>query len=291
MNFLLLGASGLLGRHLHSALLASDHSVIALTHPELDIRDSALCTEVLDKVNPEVVINAAAFCSFDGCERDSEHSRQVNLEAPLWWSEECAKRGVRLVLFSSDYIFDGEKKDPYGEEDPASPLNVYGHHKAALESSLKNVPTNLIFRPAWIFGIRGKTFMSLMPDLFCTREQLEVASGKLGSCLHAADGARTIIKMAEGGHSGLWNLVHAGATSWEEFANECLLEMRARGYPVRCDSIITRPFEHLASGCGQRPRYSVLNTCKLDGLPGIALPPWRIGLRGFLDSWAAEKGI
>lgn len=291
MKFLLLGASGLMGRYLHAALKTSNDSVLALSHQALDIRNQSLCQKILDKERPDVVINAAAFCSFDGCEREPELSRQVNLEAPRFLSQECAKRAIRLVLFSSDYIFDGKLNKPYLEEDRPSPLSIYGQHKAALETELQHIPTNLILRPAWIFGAGGKTFMSLMPDLFCQHEQIEVASGKMGSCLHAADGASTIIKLAARGVHGVWNLVHPGATSWEEFASRCLEKMRRRGYPVKCQKVIPRPFTTLtSSSSAQRPAYSVLDTSKLDSLTELALPPWQTGLQNFLDRWATEKG-
>lgn len=289
MNVLLLGAGGLLGRHLHAALEQNDCTVVSLNHEQCDICDSSLPGRLLDDSRPDVVINTAAFCSFDGCELNPDISRRVNLEAPLRWSELCARRGIRLVLFSSDYIFDGGKMRPYLEEDEPSPLSVYGCHKAQLESDLKDVPTNLVLRPAWIFGLGGRTFMSLLPDLLCEKECLEVASGKAGSCLHAADGARGVVQMVLSGQAGLWNFVHRGATSWEEFARECLQEMQRRNLPVKCAKIQPRPFELLSKTTGQRPAYSVLDTTKLDSSPVGGLPTWKEGLNHYLDRWVAER--
>lgn len=274
-----------MGRHLRAALELRRHEVFAFVHEELDICDKEKSLWALEQIRPDAVVNAAAYCSFDGCERDEEHSRRVNLEAPLWWSEECAKRGIRLVLFSSDYIFDGTQRQPYTEEDPPNPLNVYGRHKAELESRARQVETNLIFRPSWIFGLDGKTFMSMLPRLFCELIHLEVASGKIGTCLHAADGAKAVVELLEQGKNGVWNLVHPGETSWEEFAEECLHEMRNRGLPVICRGIEKIPFEELFTTTGKRPVYSALDISKTQSALQHPLPDWRTGLRNYLTVW------
>jgi dTDP-4-dehydrorhamnose reductase len=284
MKLLVLGAGGLLGRHVVEEARRRKIDLLGLTHRQLDLTDEKGSVHFLDSFRPDVVINTAALCDFAACERDPSASQRINLEAPLWWSQQSRRRGFQLVLFSSDYIFDGKKSTPYTEEDPPAPLNVYGHHKAALEQAIGPHGPELICRPAWIFGLGGKTFMSLLPRLLQEKSELQVASGKQGSCLHALTGARAVLDLVSLQANGIYNLVHPGTTSWEDFAALCWQELQQRGRHPACQKITPIPFEQLTtqtSTTGQRPSYSVLAPDKLLRQIG-PLPSWQDALRAFL---------
>jgi dTDP-4-dehydrorhamnose reductase len=124
--------------------------------------------------------------------------------------------------------------------------------------------------------------MSLLPDLFLKQETLRIAAGKTGSCLYAPDAARSIRLLLEGGHTGLFNLVNEGCTSWEEFARECLQQMKALGQSPACREILETPYEQLGAHGAKRPRHSSLSIEKL----ATAIPPgprpWREALHDFL---------
>lgn len=284
MKVLILGAGGLMGRHLVRECERRGMKYRALGHQELDITDKRAGEQAVEEFLPEVVINAAARCDFAACEREPEASRRTNLEAPLWWSALGRQRGFQLVLFSSDYIFSGRKQEPYSEESVPEPLSVYGAHKAALEQAIGGEGPELILRTAWIFGCGGKTFMSLLPRLLQERESVSVASGKLGSCLHAATGAAAVLGLLQQGAVGLFNLVHPGVTSWEEFAELCLEELRRMGKRPACREIVRVPFQNLLQAeetPGRRPEYSVLNPAKVIERVG-PLPDWQEGLKSYL---------
>ncbi len=285
----ILGASGLLGSHVYRRCLQGHVPHEALTHEGLDITDVQSSLDFLDTHCPDVVVNCAAFCSFQGCEDDPVRSEAVNLVAPCRWADECARRGIMMVHFSSDYIFDGCLNRPYREEDAPNPLSVYARHKVGCERHFAKHPGHLVLRISWLFGRGGRTFLSMLPDLLMARESLTVASGKRGACLHAAYAADVIIELIERGVSGLVNLVHEGGTSWEEFARACLEELHSRGLNPACREIIEEPYQELlSSNSARRPAYSVLDVGKLASLLGCPVKPWREGLRDYLELCASN---
>jgi dTDP-4-dehydrorhamnose reductase len=256
------------------------HEVSALTHAEADITDAAKLDELFSR-SWDAVINAAAICNFDACEKDPEGTARVNRDAPLDLARRCAKNGALFAQFSSDYVFDGKIDRALTESDKPSPISVYGEQKAALEREIPRLcPRSLVVRLSWLYGLGGKTFMSLLPDLLSQKESLEVASGKKGGCLYAADAAVWIERLVSSGRTGLFNLVNRGETSWEEFTRLCAEHM---GLPET--KIRQVPYEDIGPDWSKRPRYSCLDAAKL----GIALPPgprpWTEALDSFLAEW------
>jgi dTDP-4-dehydrorhamnose reductase len=285
MRVLLFGSGGLLGRYLAKEFAAPGNQLLALTHDEADITDTAKL-EGLFAESWDVVINAAAVCDFDSCENDPDTTKRVNRDAPLDLARRCAANNSLFVQYSSDYIFEGTGNKPLAEDDVPSPLSVYGHQKADLEKLVPQIcPLSLVLRLSWLYGAGGRTFMSKMPDLLMAQESLRTAAGKKGSCLYAADGAFWTKRLVEAGQTGLFNLVNEGETSWEEFARECLQQMQILGLDPCCKSIEEIPYEELGPGWRKRPRYSCLDTAKL----ARALPPgprpWKAALGAFLSEW------
>lgn len=294
MKTLLFGAGGLLGRHVQHEWALQGRDLTALSHAEADITDAAHMDEVFGRPW-DVVINAAAVCDFDACENDPGGTGRVNLEAPLALARRCAAQGSLFVQFSSDYVFDGKKDRLWSEEDEPRPLSAYGEQKAALEAEVpKLCPRSLVLRISWLYGSGGRTFMSLLPELLATRDELRVASGKRGRCLWAGDAAAWVALLAGAGCTGLCNLVNDGDTSWEEFAAACRDLMVADGREVRCGRIEEVPFAGLGVHGGKRPKYSCL------GLERISreFPPgprsWREALAAWLHgekSFAAPRSL
>ena len=285
MKILLFGSGGLLGGYLAKAFATPGNRLAALTHCEADITD-ARKLDLLFREPWDAVINAAAVCDFDGCERDPEGTTRVNRDAPLNLARRCAASGALFVQYSSDYVFDGAGNKPLGEEDASSPLSVYGHQKADLEKLVPGLcPRSLVLRLSWLYGVGGKTFMSKMPDLFAAQESLRTAAGKKGSCLYAADGALWTKRLVETGQTGLFNLVNGGETSWEEFARECRQQMEVLGFAPAGRRIEEVPYEELGPGWRKRPRYSCLDTAKLARVLPPGPRPWREALEEFLAEW------
>ena len=292
MMILLLGAGGLLGRYLSREF--SGHDLTALTHQEADITDAARL-DVLFTKPWDAVINAAAVCDFDACEKDPAGTGRVNRDAPLDLARRCAAQGALFVQYSSDYAFGGDEDKLLTEADTPQPLSVYGHQKADLEKMIPVLcPRSLILRVSWLYGLDGKTFMSRMPDLLASQTSLRTAAGKKGCCLYAADGAYWTRQLVESGKTGLFNLVNPGETSWEEFARVTLEQMKFLGLEPACADIVEIPYEELGPGWSKRPRYSCLDVDKLASAFPPGPRPWREALGAFLSEWksvAASRSV
>lgn len=283
MKILLFGAGGLLGRYLTREF--SGHELTALTHEEADITDAA-CLDALFNTRWDTVINAAAICDFDACEKDQAGTGRVNRDAPLDLARRCASQGSFFVQYSSDYVFDGQTDRLFKESDIPRPLSAYARQKADLERIVPALcPRALLLRVSWLYGAGGKTFMSRMPDLLATQTVLRTAAGKKGCCLYAADGAFWTRLLVEAERTGLFNLVNPGETSWEEFARTALAQMKLLGLHPSCSSIEEVPYEQLGPGWSKRPRYSCLDTGKIAATFPPGPRPWREALGEFLAEW------
>ena len=273
-----------MGRHVVREYALHGDPVSGLAHADLDVTDEGAVIAAIDKFQPEVVINCAALCHFQRCEDEPDLSAAVNRDAPIRLAKILSKRGIKMVHFSTDYIFDGKSDVPYIEEDTPRPLSVYGLHKAAVEKAfIPYSKQHLLLRVAWLFGSGGRTFLSILPDLLMHQPCVQVASGKRGSCLHVGYAAQVLRQLVERKTTGLLNLVHAGEASWEGFAHECLRQLRERGFHPSCSDIVEVPLEKMTVLTGARPMYSVLDTTRLASELGDAPLDWRSGLSQFLD--------
>lgn len=283
MNVLLLGAGGLLGRYL--AREFSGHDLTALTRQEADITETSRLDALFAR-RWDAVINAAAVCDFDACERNPEETSRVNRDAPLELARRCAQQNTTFVQYSSDYVFDGHGNTPLTEADAPKPLSIYGWQKADLEKLVFSLcPQSIVLRVSWLYGLGGKTFMSRMPDLLQSQTVLRTAAGKKGCCLYAADGAWWTRQILESGRTGLFNLVNPGETSWEEFARTTLAQMKFLGLTPSCGRIDEVPYDQLGPGWSKRPRYSCLDTAKVAEAFPPGPRPWREALGEFLSEW------
>jgi len=292
MRILLLGAGGLLGRYLSREFANCD--MTALAHNQADITDAERMDDLFAQ-RWDAVINAAAVCDFDACEKDPLGTGRVNRDAPLDLARRCTEQNALFVQYSSDYVFGGEKDELLAESDSPRPLSIYGHQKADLERLIPSgCPRSLILRVSWLYGIDGKTFMSRMPELLAKQSSLRTAAGKKGCCLYAADGAYWTRQLVEAGRTGLFNLVNPGETSWEEFAQATLEQMNFLGLSPACKTIEEVPYEQIGPGWSKRPRYSCLDTTKIAGVLPPGPRPWREALGEYLSEWksvAASQAV
>jgi len=285
MKILLFGAGGLLGRHLSAELPRHGHEVLSLTRAEADITDLPRL-DVLFEESWDAVVNAAAICDFAACENDPGGTARVNRDAPLDLARRCNLSASLFVQFSSDYVFDGRVDRLYDESCPPSPISVYGHQKAAVEELVPSLcPHSLVLRLSWLYGLGGRTFMSLLPDLLFSRESLSVAAGKKGRCLYAPDAAAWIERLIDNRFTGLFNLVNDGDTSWEDFAKSCLGTMKDVGVDPRCAHLNEVPYGQLGTHWSKRPQFSCLDTTKISHSLPPGPRPWPEALEAFLAEW------
>ncbi len=243
MKIVVLGASGLVGSHVMSAGLAAGHDVVGTTRAadspilrRLELGDQRATVSLLEAERPEAVIYAAGWTWVDGCEADPSRSHRENFEQPLSVARWCATRGVRLLYYSTSYVFDGAKGH-YSEGDTVSPLNVYGRHKADAEKVIMDVSggSALIARLICVWGreVARKNFAYQVSKAAETGSALILPSDQSGNPTWAGDVADWSVRLCERSASGVWHLAgpHPGMTR-PDWAARILRGLAASGQPA-----------------------------------------------------------
>ena len=297
MTILLLGANGQLGQELQRAL-APLGAIVGTTRsgalPDgsacevADFDQPASLAALLDRVQPTIVVNAAAYTAVDRAEDDRDAAFRANAQAPGVLARWCAQAGVPLVHYSTDYVFDGQGTRPYREDDATAPLGVYGASKLAGEAAIREAGgRHLIFRTAWVYASHSANFLRTMLRVGAERDVLRVVADQVGTPTPAALIAEVTVQALqhEGGLSGTWHLTARGETSWHGFAEAIFAEAVAAGVLSRApkvEAITTAEYPTPA----KRPAYSHLDVAKLEEDFGIELPSWQSGLIRTLASIA-----
>ena len=221
MRVLITGGAGMLGRDLQEAL--SGHDVVPTDVTSglraLDITDALQASAVISDVRPQVVVHAAAYTDVDGCQRDPATAFRVNADGTRNVADACAANDASLVYISTDFVFDGEKGEPYDESDVPNPLGHYGASKLEGEARVREFcPEHLIVRTAWLYGVHGKSFPSTMISLAKTGREIRVVADQIGSPTFTVDLARKIRQMVDLSLRGTCHVTNKGSCSWHEFA-------------------------------------------------------------------------
>lgn len=269
MRLLITGAAGLLGKDAARAAGAAGHQVVPLSRAELDVTDAAAVHAALESWDPDVVLNCAAWTDVDGTETHLEEALAVNGAGPGHVARAAAEHGAWIVHVSSDYVFNGHKREPYVESDPAEPLSAYGHSKLAGELAVaEGAPgRHTIVRSSWLFGVGGPCFPSTILRLAAERAELTVVADQIGCPTFTGDLAKALVGLCAHPLSGVIHMAGDGACSWYEFASAIV----ERG-GLACNVVPGRT-EDLAQPA-RRPAYSVLGSERL----APRLPHWRDGL-------------
>lgn len=293
MKILLLGANGQVGRELRRSLQPLGELVSATRNGQLtnggncegvDFEASDGLRALIDRIEPEVVVNAAAYTAVDRAEDEPEAAFRVNAEAPRVIAEACAQRDALLVHYSTDYVFDGTATRPYREDDPTSPLGVYGASKLAGEQAIQaSGARHMIFRTAWVYAAHGHNFLRTMLRLAAEREELRVVADQIGTPTPAgliADVTATAVGSSIP-RSGLWHLTAAGSCSWYDFATAIFSRAQASGLVSRAPGLLPIATSEYPTPA-RRPAYSCLDTAALRGDFPVVLPEWDECLTGVL---------
>lgn len=292
MKALLLGAGGQLGREL--VRCAPEHvQLTAWTRAELDLTGEAIDLRVRAQ-KPDLIVNAAAYTAVDRAEEEPALAHRVNAEAPGVLAEEAARTGALLVHYSTDYVFDGEKRAPYVETDAPAPLNTYGRSKLEGEEAVRaSGARHLVLRTSWIYGARGSNFLRTMLRLAREREELRVVSDQTGSPtwsrMVAEATALALGSLRRGSDplaaaaavSGTYHLTAAGEASWHAFA-ERILATDPRREEQRCRSVVPIATSEYPTPA-RRPASSVLSSERFADTFGIRLPRWEEQLAMVLE--------
>jgi dTDP-4-dehydrorhamnose reductase len=267
LRILLTGATGQVGWELRRTL-APAGEVKAFDRYGLDLAEAPPLAAAVRALQPDVIVNAAAYTAVDKAESERDLAFAVNASAPRVLAEEAKRIGAMLIHYSTDYVFDGDKGSPYTEDDPTRPINVYGESKLAGERAIQaSGCRHLILRTSWVYGPRGKNFFLTMRRLAKERSELRVVDDQVGaptSSLAIADATAQLLSM---GTEGLYHMTAAGETTWCGFAREIL---RRAGLATPVAGIPTKDYSTPA----RRPRDSRLDCSRLKYASGIELAPW-----------------
>ena len=239
------------------------------------------------EVNPTIIVNPAAHTAVDKAESEPTLAYAINELAPRILAREAKARGIPLVHYSTDYVFDGSGHLPRTEDAPTGPLSVYGASKLAGEKAIRESGAQgLIFRTSWVFGDHGNNFVKTMLKLGRDREELKIVADQIGAPSQAAMLARMTRRALDQGLAkgfgtlaGVYHLCNAGETSWYGFAEEIFAQARALGVDLKVQRVIPIPTADYPTPA-RRPLNSRLDCskfCRTFGLP--SLPTWQEALR------------
>lgn len=285
MRLLVTGGNGQVGHELLRALAPLGEVVATTRSGTLD--DGSACEvadfdqpgtlpALVERIAPDVVVNAAAYTAVDRAETERDAAFRANAEAPAALAAACAARGALLMHYSTDYVFDGNGTRPYREDDAVAPIGVYGESKRAGEDVIRaSGARHAILRTAWVYADRGKNFMLTMLRLAADRDELRVVADQVGTPTPAsliADGTAAMLRHGVA-TSGTWHLTATGETSWHGFAEAIVARAAASGRlqrQPRVTAITTAEFPTPA----RRPSYSCLDTRRFEAEYGYRLPAW-----------------
>jgi dTDP-4-dehydrorhamnose reductase len=279
MRVLIIGNRGMLGTELMTVFSAV-HDAVGFDLPELDITRLDHCLAKTEIFHPDVIINAAAFTRVDDCETREKEAFQVNAYGPGNLAKAAVAAGSLLVHYSTDYIFDGRKKEAYVEEDGPNPQSVYGKSKLLGENLIReNCSNHLILRTSWLFGRYGANFIRTIMDAARKGASLRVVNDQKGSPTYANDIAVHTRIMIEAGCRSTYHLTNSGSCTWYDLAQKSL-EWAGLGN-ISIAPVPTSEYPRPAP----RPANSVLANARLER-DGISLMrPWQIAAQEYVERY------
>lgn len=282
MNILVTGSNGQLGSELREvADRVESMSFFFYDLPGLDITDNERVERVCREHDISAVVNCAAYTAVDRAEEDAEAAFRVNRDGPAVLAKAAKDRGALLVHVSTDYVFNGESFLPYREEDPVSPLGVYGRSKWEGEEQVRQIASSyMIVRTSWLYSSHGQNFVKTMLRLGSERQELNVIFDQVGTPTLAADLAHAIVSILDRHDKGriyaeTYHFSNEGVCSWYDFA---VAVMKAKGLPCSVLPIGSEEYPTKA----RRPHYSVLHKGKIKDHWGLEIPHWQDSLEKML---------
>ncbi|MBK5400169.1 dTDP-4-dehydrorhamnose reductase [Pseudomonas sp. TH39(2020)] len=289
MRVLISGQHGQVSRELQRRLGAVGE-LIVLGRDQLDLAQPEQIRQQVQKIRPDLIINAAAHTAVDLAESEPETAFAINAVAPGIFAEEAQMLGIPLIHYSTDYVFDGMKLGPYNEDDTPNPLGVYGKSKLAGERAITDVQgKHLILRTSWVYSTHGRNFLLTMQRLLQERPEVRIVADQIGAPTWAgtiANSTLALIERWQAGEAVTWGTYHLtaqGQTSWFGFAQAIGEALRQQGKP--CANLLPIPSSDYPTPAA-RPLNSCLDCSRLQREWGVRQPDWQIALRECL----AEQG-
>ncbi|MFZ3375240.1 MAG: dTDP-4-dehydrorhamnose reductase [Chthoniobacterales bacterium] len=296
MKIVIIGSGGRLGAALTRAY-RDKFDVVGFNHAQLDLTNFEQVREKITALDFDVLINCAAFTNVDLCETEREQAFQINAEAPRVLAEICREKKAKLIHFSTDYVFDGEKREPYTEDDAAKPISFYGESKREGEKLvLQTQDRHLVVRVSWVFGPDRPSFVDGMIKRAREYEHVDAIADKFSTPTYTSDIAEMLLKVVaavadrgsggagrgssaagvnDPGYSGILHFANAGECSWQEYAQFSLDCCRSLGIPLKAKTVGALKLSEMKNWIARRPVYSVLSTTKYIAITGSTPRGWR----------------
>ena len=290
MRIVILGAGGRLG----AALLREyrkNFDAVGLARAQLDLAKPDQIRGRLSSAEFDVLINCAAMTDVDLCETKREQAFAINAEAPKALAEICRDKQAKLIHFSTDYVFDGEKREPYLESDATAPISIYGKSKRSGEKSvLQTSDRHVVIRVSWVFGPDRPSFIDAMIRRAGEEEKIAAIADKFSAPTYTSDIARMLTQFFDVDvPDGLLHFSNSGECSWQEYAQHALDCCRARGVPVKAKTVDAMKLVDMKDWVAQRPVYSVLSTAKYAKLTGAIPRSWRDAVSDYIERSYLKK--
>ncbi|WP_031550128.1 dTDP-4-dehydrorhamnose reductase [Parvularcula oceani] len=289
-TLLVTGAHGQVGHALTRLAGLHGFKPVALGSSELDITDAAAVERAAQAHAPAAVVNAAAYTGVDKAEEEEARAQAVNADGPAHLARVFGS-AVPLLHFSTDYVFDGEGKRPYREDDSTAPLGAYGRTKLAGEKTILAAARGSVMRTAWVYSDHGGNFLKTMLRVGRERGALSVVDDQIGTPTHAADIAEAALvmlrkQMEAPGLAGLYHYTASGQTSWHGFAAAIFEALESEtGERVGLSAIPSSDYPTPAA----RPAYSVLDGSRIERTFGVTRPDWRAPVAGTVAEVLKER--
>ena len=281
MKILILGSEGQLGYEFKN-YLEKIENVYSFSHKEVDILDIKKLDNILKEIRPDIVINCVAYTKVDKCEDETDLAFLINSIGAKNISYLSYKYNSKIIYFSTDYIFDGEKKLPYNEFDKPNPLSIYGRSKLFGEKYTKEFnPNHLIIRISWLYGIKGDNFVKTIIKLSKINNILRIVNDQMGSPTYTLDVVKQTYELIKRDYIGLIHSANIGETSWFNFANliNKKLKLNIKIIPIKTEEYNAK---------AKRPKYSVLENyiLKIENLN--IMRNWEVAFNEFIENY---KGV
>lgn len=292
-RILIFGKNGQVGYEL-CRTLSTLGEIYAVDIDECDLTDKASIINTLDGYKPTVIANAAAYTAVDKAESERELAFKLNADAPGIMADWAAKHDSLMIHYSTDYVLDGTKKEPWTEEDKPKPLNIYGESKLAGDLNIQSSGCNhLIFRTSWVYGARGKNFYLTMKKLLQEKDEIRVVNDQYGAptwCRTIAEATAQALAQIQSPMccaalhkiSGIYNLTNSGATTWYGFTQEIRSSFLSANRDLQLAAVYPISSTEYPTAA-IRPANSSLSLNKLSNTFGITPPEWSTVL-SILDS-------
>lgn len=285
----IIGAGGRLGAAL-AREYASEFDVVGLTHAQLDIGKPDQIRRRLGEVEFDRLINCAAQTNVDRCETEREEAFALNAEAPRILAEICTAAGAKMIHVGTDYVFDGEKREPYTEEDEARPISVYGESKLAGDDRvLEASGRHIVARVSWVFGPDRPSFVDAVIKRAREEERVDAIADKWSAPSYTLDLAAMLRRLiVDRNASGIFHLCNNGECSWQQYAQWAIDCCDAAGIALKGKTVGALRLAEMPNFIARRPVYTVLATTKYERAYGTAPQSWQDAVAHYVRNHVAR---